>query len=378
MKRQNLGLSLASCLAMVVLCAAEVFGQTYTFTGASDANFFNILNWDDGIGGMPASIVDGGTGLIELDLVIDGDTVFAGSAISYGAGSLSLLSGSQLNVTSGEVLFETGMLSLTEAELNILNDSSSQLDMNNGSTLSVLDSSIVATDDILMAGAVSISGSSIVSVADDIEFQTGSVISQIHDSALTTVDIVQIISFQSSALITDSTFSTGRLSIRTGTDLVAVDSVLNMNGDIDDAFNSFSNGTLTLQGDSVLRADQLDEGISLYLEDQSQASFIDDNAEGEWITDPGVAGFETKVVLRSVDASLSFVGPQGLSDDATQVFNGTTATEYSYAAYPQFFVPETWNQQDTVTIRAKLVPEPGSLVLGTFALLGCVLNSRRR
>ncbi|QEG36706.1 hypothetical protein [Bythopirellula goksoeyrii] len=372
MKRHLLRILTVACAALLLPSFATA---QFTFVGPSGGDFFDVLNWQDGGGFNPASIIDGGTSKVEIDLILDGDLVYATSEIPFGVGSLSLLSGSNLNVNSGGVSFDTGSLSLDGSQLNILNDSSSQLDMNPGSSFSLVDSFLVASDDIFFGGNASISGSRIVSVADDIEFQTGSVVSLLHDSSLTTADLNQIISFQSSATITDSTFSTGRLSIRTNTDLVAIDSVLNMNGDIDDAFNSFSNGTLTLQGNTALRADQLDEGITLYLEDESQASFIDDNAEGEWITDPGVAPFETKVVFKSRFAALSFVGPQGLSDDATQVFNGLSGTEFSYATHPHLFTPSNWNGQSTVTIMA--VPEPSVAILASFAIASSLCLRRR-
>jgi hypothetical protein len=164
----------------------------------------------------------------------------------------------------------------------------------------------------------------------------------------------------------------------TGANMTATDSTFNLNGDIDDAFNDISFAELTLAGTTTLRADQLDEGITIFLQDSAQASLIDDNAEGEWITtsSAGTGSRPSTVVFLSKDASLTFTGPQGPSDDATQVINGLSGTPVSYATHPQYFAPSNWDGQSDVTIRLIAVPEPTCLLLA-FAFAGGLLGIRR-
>ena len=92
---------------------------------------------------MPASLASP----IALDLVIDGDSVSAGSAFSFAAGgALTLSSSSTLNVGSGNVAFGTGSsLNVLDSTLN-LNVNASQLQLNAGSTAS-LDGAILNIGD---------------------------------------------------------------------------------------------------------------------------------------------------------------------------------------------------------------------------------------
>lgn len=381
MKKDILWIPFVSLLTLATVGPTALWAQTYSFTGAVDTDFFNVLNWDDGLGGMPASIVDGGTGTIELDLVIDGMNAVAGGAVEFGAGMLALANSATFDVSTGDVTFGSGSsLGVMGSTLNLL-DNSAKLALNDGSSTSLNDATINGGDDIYFRGTTSISDSMVVSRTDDVEFQDTAVISAISGSHFETLDIVQIVSFQSSANIVNSSFTTGRLSIRTGTDLVASDSDFNLNGDIDDAFNAITFGTLTLQGTTTLRADQLDEGITLFLEDSSSASFIDDNQEGEWITASSAAtgAVPSTVVFKSADASLTFAGgPQDpLSDDATQVIHALSGVSRSYAQVPTWFSPSNWDGFNDVTITIALVPEPttGLLSLGLIAAT-CIIRRR--
>lgn len=374
---RRLGILLSASVFCVALAFPASLRAQYTYVGAAGGDFFDALNWEDGGGLNPAFIDDPNTGKVDLDLIVNGSSVVAGAEVDFGIGSLSLSSGAMLDVTTGRMDFDSGStLTMNASTLNVLNNTSSQFDMNSGSTLSMIDSFLTATDDIFFRGNTTIMGSEVTSNADDIEFQDTAVLTAIADSDFETLDIVQIVAFQSPGTITNSTFTTGRLSLETPADITAIDSDFNLNGDIDDAFNTVSFATLTLAGTTTLRADQLDEGITVVLQDSASMSLIDDNQEGEWITGSSVPGVVSKIVFESADASLTFTGPQDPTDDATQVFHNLVGNMQAYSTHPHLFNPDNWDGQSDVTITIALIPEPATLMFGSM-LLGFGLAKRR-
>lgn len=349
--------------------------QTYTFTGAIDNDFYNVGNWDDGLGGMPGSLASP----IALDLVIDGSSVSAATAFTVTTGgSLTLSSTSTLDVGTGNLVFGTGtFLDVIDSTLN-LNVNASQLQLNAGSTTSLNGAVLNVGDDVFFRSTVSILDSRVVSRVDDIEFQDTASITGISGSEFETLDLVQIVSFQVPSNVSDTTFTTGRLSLETGANMVATDSTFDLNGDIDDAFNDISFAELTLQGTTTLEADQLDEGITIFLKDSAQASFVDDDQEGEWLTasSAGTGSRPSTVVFLSKEASLTFAGPQDPTNDATQIINGLAGAGAAYADFPLYFSPSNWDGQSNVTITLALVPEPSSILLALAVVAGLVVDRR--
>ncbi len=220
---------LASCLFFSP--AAQAGLPTYTFTGVSDNDFFNVLNWDDGMGGNPAAIVDGGTSRIELQLLIDGDAVAAANTIDFGTGSLSLSTGSMLDVTVGEMTFRNGSsLAAKGATINISGGSAGQFDMFTGSTGVIVDTFITAADDVTLRGDVTLTGATVSSTGDDVEFwETGTL--NISGSTFIT-DPGQVTFFKDAASgdvaysMTNSSITTGRVSIENDVTLTILDTVI--------------------------------------------------------------------------------------------------------------------------------------------------------
>ncbi len=357
-------------LFMTAYCLS-VSAATFTFTGAIDNNFNNVGNWDDGLGGQPATMA----GTLADDLIVNGFTVSAGTGFGIGSGGSLTLTNSILDFNpSTNVTFFTGSEAfITDSTVNLLNNAS-QMSFNSGSSASLDGATLNIGDDMFFRGTISIIDSSITSRGDDIEFQSTAVITTASGNYFETVDPAQIISLDVDATFSTSTFVSGRFSIQNDIDIVIVDSDVQLNGDIEDAFNSRSTGTLTLQGTTTLRADQIDEGVELYLEDSSSANFIDDDAEGEWIGAATIGDLKPSlVVLSSLNASVSFTGPQGASNDATQIINGLVGPAATYANFPNLFSPSNWDGQSDVTI--SLVPEPSSILL--LMVMACSLCTRR-
>lgn len=374
----------SACLLTAIDAKAQ-----FTYVGPSGGDFFDAFNWQDGGGMNPVSIIDGGTGRIELDLIISSSSVVANNAagVPYGTGSLLLNSGAVLDVIDGELNLDAGSsLTMVSSTLNITDGTAGQLDADPGSLVDLLDSFVTASDDILFEGTSWIRGSTVESTGDDIEWKDSGNLLGIENSTFKVISGLvgaQIISIEVPATITNSNFSGGRIGFETGANTTATNTVFDFSGDIEDVFNAVSFAEVTLAGTSTLRGDQLEEGLTLILQDFAAVSFIDDDAEGEWITNPDpITGGFTRVIFESLDASLTFGGNQNTTDglkDDDQVFvrllNGNLL---SYVDAPQLFSPSDWDGESNVTLRViSLIPEPTSGLMSTFAL-GIVLLRRRK
>ncbi|QDU89223.1 hypothetical protein Pla175_26100 [Pirellulimonas nuda] len=379
----------ALALCLLVAAPGRVSAIDFYFVGPSGGDFFDSGNWNDqptGLGAFLATpVVDAGTSLIEHSLVIDGDTVGAATEVRFGMGSLLMDAGALLNVTgttSGTLAFTFGpggSFTMNNSALNVQNGASGQISLGSGSTSSFVGATVTASDDIFFRGATSIVGSAFESTGDDIELQDSATFSAITGSSFFASstgpggDFDQFIIFQAPTIdITGSSFRGGLLGIdgTTTTTVVATDSTFDFAGDVENAFASSSTGThlLTLAGTSTLVADQIEEGVALFLKDTTTATFIDDTVDSDldgWITSGAL------VRLDSPQARLVLQSAQNVSN-ASRVFNGVTST--TYAATPQFFVPSGWNGSDAVTL--SIVPEPSCLLL-VVGFIGAVACCRR-
>ncbi len=349
-------------------------GVCFTFTGAADNDFFNVANWDDGIGGNPTAIVDPVTMEIEQCLQINGSAVQAAAAVEFGSGSLMMMAGAMLEVTSGEVNFNAGsMLNMADSSIQVTGGTAGQFNLNSGSTGFITgNSTVIAADDITFRGNATLNGATVTSTGDDVEFwETGTL--NISNSNFTT-DPGQVTFFKDAASgsvsynLTDSTITTGRVSIENEVFVTLLDSIINADGDIEEALdgNSTNPGTLILNGNSSATADQIEHSIRLILNDTSRATFTDDNdADGDsWILN------DSSVTLNTVDNLLTIVN-SFVADARSDVFDGRS--NLSYAANPSAWDPSTWNGLDAVQL--SLVPEPsGWLLLG---MAGMLLTRRR-
>ncbi len=384
MKRVSLVLVLISCCAL--LSPSALFAQ-FSFVGPAGGDFFTVTNWQDGGGFNPASIIDGVSGLIEHDLTIGGTgSATAASLIGFGSGSLSMTSGSALTSSAKMTFSATGSFTLDGATLSLTSTGAAgQIDMNSGSVFSASGGTTMTTgDDMFFRGSTTIANSVLESTGDDIEFRDIFSTTVISDSSFTVKSGAvgaQVLIFKGDATITNSLFSGGRISLDSASEVTAADSTFNMTGDIEDVFNSITFGTLTLTGTTSVTADQVEEGVTVFLQDSSSLTLIDDDLDtdgGDWINNPTVATTQTtSVILQSMSASLTLQGGRSAPtvDDKAQIFNGIVGP--SYASNSSLFIPSTWNGQDDVTIQlSSVVPEPSSLLL-VSVLAGSLLASCR-
>lgn len=378
---------LAVCLVATIVPAVAL-SQPFYFVGPAGGNFFDQGNWNDmadGTGAFLATpVIDGGTGNIELDFVIDDDSVNAAAAVGFGAGSLMLGAGSSLTVSGADITFGSGSsFGMSSASLVVDGGSSGQIAFNSGSSVSLTGSTVTASDDIFFRGELSISGSMIESTGDDIEFQSSSIVNLIAGSEFLASNLGsgggfdQVIYFRSSTdAIFDSTFRGGRFGVLTDgpgttTHVQATDSTFLFDGDVENIFASSDGGIhqFSLLGDSRLVADQLESGIALFLNGTSNATFTDDLADGDgnsWFTENALAR------LDSPTASLTFLNDQS-ADTRGRVFNGLAFTTYAIA--PDGFRPSDWDGVSAVTLR--LVPEPVAATLAMVAVMGLAAARRR-
>lgn len=385
MNRPTTLLACAAALALGV--ATPAAAQDFFYVGAPGGDFFDESNWNDaadGTGNPLAGdpLIDDDGNAIGVDLVIDGDTVVANGQVDFGIGSLTLLPGSSFSVTgSGNDLDinDDSTLSATGATIDV--DDFAQL----GGVVSLTGSStLTASDDINFFGTVTIADSMIESTGDDIEFRSESTVVSITGSDFLASatgsggGLNQVIYFRTSTNdIFDSTFRAGRFGVITDgpgttTSVVLNDSTVNVDGDIDPIFASSDGGVhqLTLAGDSVLIADQL-ETVALFVQDGSSATFTDesdgipDDDGDSWLTDNAL------VRLDSFEASVTFETDQ-TADTRSRVFDGVNGT--TYALSPGNFSPSDWDGVSGVTLR--LVPEPAAATL--IGLMLAMAAARRR
>ncbi len=381
--------AVSSGLMALVLCVANApsaSAMDFFYVGPSGGSFFDTMNWNDAPDGSGAflatPVIDGGTNLVEHSLVIDGDSVLAGTGLSFGMGSLSLGLGSALTVSGNDLIFGSGSSLTSNGASLIVNGAgdNGQVQFNLGSTVSLTDTTLTATDDLFFRGSIAIADSMLESRQDDIEFQSDASIVSITGSDFLASGtgagggLNQVIYFRTSTdQVFDSTFRAGRFGVVTDgvgttTDVKMTDSSIHVDGDIDNIFASSDGGVhrLTLAGDSSTIADQL-QIVAMFLQDSSSATFTDDaDADGDtWLTNNAL------VRLDSLGASVTFEQSQ-LLDARSRVFDGINLT--TYALSPGNFSPSDWDGMSAATIR--LIPEPSTIAL---AALGCgLLVSGRR
>ncbi len=347
----NRNSALAAMSWLLVSASWLSAGTSYFYVGLPLGDFFDESNWNSAADGSgiapPAGAIDPGVAIGEA-LIIDGDNVSANGTVEL-AGSLMVQPLSFLDINSGgglEVL-GTASFSLNAATLTVLGGATSQVDFNAGSNVSISDGSITAEDDIFIRGSFSSVNGIYESLADDIEVWDGSS-ATISDSSFTVAD--SLILRASNSSITRSNFSVaGRIGIEAN-HVTVVDTVMAAVSDLEDVFTSGPvTGTLTIDGTSVFSADQVQEGVSLIINDAAIATLTNEDAADQptWITDGSL------VTLNSTDATLILLNNQ--SEDARMfVVNGLNGMTYAQA--PQSFLPSDWNGTDAVTLRT--VPEP--------------------
>lgn len=367
-------------LLLGMAAAPSASAIDFYFVGPSGGNFFDTMNWNDAPDGsgafLAAPVIDAVTSAVEHSLVIDGDSVLASTGLSFGMGSLSLGTGSLLTVSGNDLVFGSGSSLTTNGASVVVNAAgdNGQMLFNAGSTVSLTGSTLTATDDFFFRGTTTIDGSMIESLGDDIEFQSSASIVSITGSSFLASGtgagggLNQVIYFRTSTdQIFDSSFRAGRFGVvtdgpATTTDVKMTDSLIHVDGDIDNVFASSNGGVhrLTLAGDSEAIADQL-QIVAMFLGDTSSATFTDDADDdgGTWLADNAL------VRLDSLGASVTFEQSQP-NDARSRVFDGINST--TYALSPGNFSPNDWDGMSAATIR--LVPEPTCLVL---VAMGCGL-----
>ena len=323
--------------------------SAYTYVGAANGEFFDENNWQDAQGNNPAADSINPDTAITHSLIINGDTVSTALA-----GQVDFGSGGSLELTSGSVL-------------NLL-VAGNQLDFNANSGLKITNATINVDDDVFLEGTNYLTGGSIESVNDDIEFgrQFEAFIS---GTTLTAGD--NIFFDNSTATITGATLlPADRLGLRFG-EVTLTDANINVQsgvGDIDDVFSSDGGegAVLTLKGASTLLADTVAEGVDLILEDSSIATFngLDFDMDSDNVTTPPFAPYKSFITLNSFDAQIVLSGStQNLPgtttpfDARTLIINGITGL--SYADDPTAWNVTNWDGMSALASLKLVAPLDG-------------------
>ncbi|MEM8947097.1 MAG: hypothetical protein AAGD11_18130 [Planctomycetota bacterium] len=302
----------------------------FYFVGPSGGDFFDESNWNDQPDGSgsspPANTIEPGQ-RIQHALVIDGDTVSSGSPAN-GLGRKAVFeSGSSLEMTPGSVL--NFPESVDEVEFLF------------GSGFMFTDATMTVFEDIFFHGTTIMSGGTIESLDDDIEFQDA------NDTTITGTTFRaadNILLDNSITSVTGATFeSSDRLGVRYEIDFSVSDTTIdvnNGNGDIEDIFAGAQgeNTVVTLEGASILNADAVQEGVSLVLDGSTVATLLGgsptlgDNASEDLVDADGT------ITLMSAAAELTTLRASA-SDVRSRVINGLTGLSY-------LDDPTAWNIED--------------------------------
>jgi hypothetical protein len=338
-------------------------GQTFFYVGPSGGDFFDELNWNtlaNGTGTTPDPnadpIPDSTTGAIALDLIIDGDTVDAAGQVDFGSGSLTLDPNSVLNITGA----------------------GNDLDINSSSGFSLTDAALTTNGDAVFEGIVNMSGGSVTSLTDDVEFQDN--ITLTVDGTSFTGGAGQPIFFDgfgAGSSITNASFTTtSRLGMRNAISVVMNDTTLDINNggsDVDNVFAGLATGTsLTLNGTSSLLADSIEEDVLLILNDDATADL-----GGNLVR---ITADASTITLNSLGNVLTVQGPldtldPDYFDSRDFLIDGRSGVSYQDSLGVGWNITN-WNGVDAVTLR--LVPEPGSLMIALVCFAGALPVRRRR
>jgi hypothetical protein len=201
-----------------------------------------------------------------------------------------------------------------------------------GSGFKFTDATMTVFEDIFFHGTTLLSGGTIESIDDDIEFQDA------NDSTIdgTTFRAGDNILLDNSVTeVTGAVFeSSDRLGLRYEIDFTLNDSTIdvnNGNGDIEDIFTGAQGEgtTLTLDGDSILNADAVQEGIDLVLDGSTVATLLggsptvgDPPNSAEDLVDVGGT-----ITFASASAVLS-TERASASDVRARIINGLTGMSY--------------------------------------------------
>lgn len=376
--------------ALFILCVAAalpscLLAQPYFFVGPAGGDFFDEANWNDSADGtgnaLPGDpLMDDTSNAIDVDLIIDGDNVVAAGQVDFGIGSLTMTAGSTFEVSgSGNDLDLNDDTTTSITDSTLIVDDFIQL----GGSVSLSGANLTASDDINFLGQISVANSRVESTGDDIEFRDDATILSMTSSVFIASSLGTDGSFNQSVIMqttftaVDSTFIGGQLGIdgAVETNVTAIDSTFEFTGDMNNVFSSSSTGIhrVFLGGNSTLEADQIEDGILLALQDSAQATFIDDADDDDDDGQPDTWIITNALVrLDSPNASLTFLNDAEI-DVRNRVFNGQVPTTYALA--PETFFPSNWNGTDAVTLR--IVPEPTSMLLLVVSL-GLVATRRQR
>ncbi|WP_168205357.1 hypothetical protein [Bythopirellula goksoeyrii] len=334
------------------MSCGSALADTFYYTGPSGGDFFNESFWNsmaNGSGFTPAvGTINPGLGISHY-LILDGDVVEANGG-----------AGDEFGVDIGN---GGGLELQTGSSLNVFNDFfNAQFEISTGATFKLTDADLTVQDDIVFRDSTTLTGGSIESFFDDIEFRSSNLI--INGTNVRTTDVssgstsniwVQAeLTPSAGASITGATFfSNSRFGIDQF-DMVAHDSVFMIDGDLEDLTTTdidSATASLTLTGNSSITAGQIQEGVKLILNDSSTATFT--NIPGTQVVTHTWFTNSSNVTINSPDVELILANPQ-LETGAGKVINGITGL--SYADDASTWDPTTWNGTDAVTLKITSVP----------------------
>lgn len=316
--------------------------SSFTFVGTTSNEFFTESNWQDAQGNNPpANSINVGVP-IRHSLIIDGDSVVATGAPQQ---ELTFQEGGSLELTAGSMLTSSLL----------------QLEFNPGSGLKLTDATIRFREDIRLSGTNVLTGGTIESQADDVEFNTR------HRSIINGTTILsgnsENVFFDNSAtsIFGATIVSEDRLGLRYEVNVTVTDTMIDVNGgrgDVEDIFGGIEGppqgegSVLTLKGSSTLLADTFEDGVSLVVDDTSVATLLG-SPNSELVDTNGTS----TITVASTGAELVILNPSDF-DPRAFVINGLTGMSY-------LDDPSAWNITDWNGLTAL-----ASLKLASSALAG--------
>lgn len=305
----------------------------FYFVGPAGGDFFDENNWNDQPDGSgtsaPAGTIEPGQ-RIQHALVIDGDTVSSGTPPNSVGRKAIFESGSSLEMTPGSVL--NFPESVDEVEFLF------------GSGFKFTDATMTVFEDIFFHGTTLLSGGTIRSIDDDIEFQDA--VDAIIDGT-TFIAGDNVLLDNSVTSVTNAAFqSSDRLGLRYEIDFTVTDTDINVNngtGDVEDLFAGpqAQGSTLTLAGNSTLAADAIQEGVSLVLDGSSMATLLGGSTVGDEVVESGGT-----ITFASAAATLTTLRASA-ADVRARIINGLTGL--SYLDDPTAWNIENWDGIAAIT-----------------------------
>jgi Tol biopolymer transport system component len=318
--------------------------SAYTFTGAPGSDFFDENNWRDAQNNAPpAGTITPGSTAHSLIIPAGLNVTAAGQVSFVQGGSLEMLAGSVLNITTGNG-----------------GGGANGFITQNGSGLRMTNAQLLVDSGIHLQGEQSIIGSTLRAggIESDLYFD------QLHDSVVSgsTLEATDVVGFENNTTVVDSDIVTGAFSLKFESEVIIRDTTIDAADEIQDAVEDNADNTLLrLVGTSDVTGTSLWDGVSAVIDDSaaltltgSYRGHIAFVGNGE---EPFPADKVGTITLASTDAELFLNGDENPQSIAGHIINGLTGL--TYAQDPNAWNVTNWNGTDPIGL-LKLVAGPST------------------